>query len=79
MANYAPELLAELLGRLPTGTTATFTLYNGKTVKGEARDYPRGSGRRWTVDWAEWFIDAAALENIIAVTIDGPVELRVGE
>ena len=77
MANYAPELLAELLGALPSGTTATFTLVNGETVRGEARDYPRGPGRRWTVGGWEWFIDAALLERIIAVVIDGPIELGV--
>ena len=69
--------LAELLGRLPAYTEATFTLINGQTVKGMARDYPTGPGRRWTVEGWEWFIDAATLDRITTVTIDGPIEMRV--
>lgn len=75
-ANYAPELLVELLGAVPSGTTATFTLIGGRTARGEARDYPR-PGRRWTVEGWEWFIDAAFLERVVSVTIDGPIELAV--
>lgn len=74
-----PQLLAELLGALPSYTEATFTLQNGTTVKGIARDYPR-PGRRWTTtDGWEWFIDADSITDagITNVTIDGPISLAV--
>jgi hypothetical protein len=63
------EFMADLLGRVPTYTEATFTLANGQQVRGIARDMPR-PGRRWTVNGWEWFIDAALLDRISVTRVD---------
>ena len=59
--NY--EHVANVMCALPSGTKAEITVYTGKTLKGEARDFP-GEGRRWTVDFFEWFITPESLENL---------------
>lgn len=61
-----PEYLSGLMQVVPAYTEAEITLYNGKVVKGMARDLPRpdGSPRRWTVDGWEWFIDAELLRRV---------------
>ena len=61
--------VADLLGTVPTYTEATFTLANGQTVHGVARDMPR-PGRRWTVNGWEWFIDADLLNRVEVVKVD---------
>lgn len=56
--------LVDLLGAVPTYTEATFTLYDGRTVRGIARDRASGPGRRWTVNGWEWFIDVETFDRL---------------
>jgi hypothetical protein len=65
MMNY--EHVANVLCALPSGTEVIITTYNG-TYNGMARDYP-GMGRRYTVNFAEWFITPEALENLSVTAV----------
>lgn len=58
--NY--EHVANVLCALPSGTEITVTTFRD-THNGMARDYP-GAGRRYTMNFTEWFITPKALENL---------------
>ena len=54
---------ANVLCALPSGTKVVITSDRGDTLNGEARDRP-AEGRRYTVNFFEWFITPEGLENL---------------
>ena len=64
MNMLSAERISDIMCAVPSYTEAQITFTNGKTVKGLARDYP-GEGRRWTIDFFEWFITPEVVANAI--------------
>ena len=58
------QRISDIMCAVPSYTEAQITFVNGKTAKGLARDMP-GQGRRWTIDFFEWFITPEVVENAI--------------